>query len=328
MTAKYYDIRQRKNKGRKIEYGKPFSVPLDGIVARNVGIPGIPSIESDLSDMPPDVAKEYLKRIGVTGKKADEMIRKHTGKASPVVLEAMEEYYRGKNPVAIIFDTDEPPPAPDHVLAFAGVYDERRKAIKAWHVTNDAARTMAAVEDDVPLIEMGHMHQELGPGLYMSAVPNIWMGRATSKWSFLEHLDDAQRQDLADALGTIVLEQRQTGYITESEYKRANRDLELFVDEANAPCVGQLAGQPYNIAFWKPDFLKPLGIKPGKEPELVEFLVQGIFAGFDDQPREKEIEGLIQDDFDGCFLRGGLMTVAQMVVWRKENIVGMKKARL
>lgn len=285
------------------------------------------TIESDLETMTTATAYDYLKRVGITGRKADRYVEKHAGKAPKEVMEVMAEL-EGKNPVAAIFDTDDPPADPDHALGFAGVYSERQRAIKAWHVTNDAQRAIRIVQSGMPLTEMGHGLQELGPGFYMSAVPNIWIGRATSKWNFLEHLDEAQRLSLADALGPIVLEQRQTGYITESEYKRANRDLELFVDDANVGCVIQLAGQPHNISFWKPEFLKPLGIKPGKEPEIVEVLARGIFAGFSDQPREKEIEGLLQDGFDGCYLRGGLMTVAQMVVWRNEAIVGLKKARL
>ena len=236
-----------------------------------------------------------------------------------------------KNPIATIFDTEHPPEGADRALGCAGVYDGRRRAIKAWHVTNDARRAMDVVESGVPLIEIGGPHKEfreLGPGLYMSAVPQLWVGRATDKWNFLEHLDFEQRQSLGDALGSTVLEQRQTGYITEYEYSRANKDIGYFVDHGSVGHIIQLAGQPYNISFWKPSFLKPLGIKPGKEPEIVEFHVQGIFAGFDDQPKPKEIEGLILDEFDGCFLRGGLVTVAQLVVWRNEAIVGMKKGRL
>jgi hypothetical protein len=238
---------------------------------------------------------------------------------------------RLKNPIAMIFDTDHPPADPDRALSFSGVYDERRRAIKAWHVTNDARRIMEMVEAGMPLVEMGGEYKEqreLGPGLYMSAVPQLWMGRATKKWEFLEHLDHQQREVLALALGKVVLEQRQTGYITESEYKMANRDLEVFVEDGNNFGAIQVAGQPYNIAFWRPSFLTPLGIKPGPTPETVEFLVKGIFAVFDNQPRTSEIKGLLIDEFDGCCLRGGLMTVAQMVVWRNEAIAGMKKARL
>lgn len=251
--------------------------------------------------------------------------------AAPEAIADIMSRQAEANPIAPLFDTANPPDDPDRALGYAGVYDDRRQAIKAWHITNDAERTMELIEGGMPLIEMGGENKELrelGPGLYMSAVPQLWMGRATKKWEFLEHLDEGQRLSLADALGRIVLEQRQTGYITESEYKRANRDLELYVDDANVGCVIQLAGQPHNIGFWKPDFLKPLGIKPGPEPEVIEFLIQGIFAGFDNQPQQKEIEGLIMDEFDGCFLRGGLVNIAQMVVWRNEAIVGMKNGRL
>lgn len=243
----------------------------------------------------------------------------------------LTQFGTAKNPIAFIFDTNHPPAAADHVLGLAAIYDDRARALKAWHVTNDARQTMDLFESGMPLVDLGGPHKEfreLGPGLYMSAVPQLWIGRATKKWSFLEHLNPVQRQALGDALGKVVLRQVQDHYITESEYERANRDLELFVEDANVGCVIQLAGQPYNISFWKPSFLEPLGIKPGAEPEVIEFLVQGIFAGFENQPRIKEIEGLLMDEFDGCYLRGGLVNIAQMVVWRNEAVVGMKKAKL
>lgn len=235
------------------------------------------------------------------------------------------------NPTDPLFDTSNPPPDPDRALGYAGVYNERRKAIRAWHVTNDAKQTIELIESGIPLLEMGGEHRdlrELGPGLYMSAVPQLWIGRATKKWEFLEHLNPMQRQVLADALGEIVLGQRQTGYITEGEYEMANKDLGYFAEKGSVGHVLQLAGQPFNIGFWKPDFLKPLGIKPGPEPEVVEFLVQGIFAGFDNQPQTRDIKDTIKGGLSGCFLRGGLVNIAQMVVWRDDAIVGMKRVKL
>jgi len=233
---------------------------------------------------------------------------------------------RVQNPAALIFNTDNPPADVDRALGFAGVYDESNKAIKAWHVTNNAQQVIKLIQNGMPIIEMGGEHKdagELGPGLYMSAVPQLWMGRATKKWKFLEHLDPLQRQMLGDALGRIVLDQRQTGYITESEYTMANRDIGYFIAQDSAGHVIQLAGQPYNISFWKPEFLEPLGIKPGCAPEIVEFLVRGTFAGFDDTPRQQEIGDMVREGLDGCYLRGGLVAIAQLVVWVNGAIVGM-----
>ena len=233
-----------------------------------------------------------------------------------------------KNPIAAIFDTDNPLEDPDRALGYAAVYNYTKKALNAWHITSDAKRTMAAVKDGMPLHAMGHAHQEHGPGLYMSAVPQLWMGRAHEKWRFLETLTDDERQVLTDALATIVLRQRQDGYITENEYKMANRDLGHFVEIGGPGFVLQLAGQPFNISFWKKGFLEPLGIKPGREPEVIEFTLKGIWAVLDNIPNPNEIEGLVIDEYDGALLRGGLVTVAQMVVWRSEAIVGMKRTKL
>jgi len=230
-----------------------------------------------------------------------------------------------ENPAKGIFDTENPPAEADHALGYAAVYEEIRGALRAWHVTNDAKHTMAMVKAGTPLHELGRAHQELGPGLYMSAVPHMWVGRATGKWDFLERLDLDQRQKLADALGKIILRQVQDGYITKNEYDRANQDLEHFTSTGGTGFVLQVADQPYNIGFWKPNFLEPLGIEPGEAPEIVEFLVKGVFAGFDNQPQTAEVVKLIESGLDGCFLRGGLVNVAQMVVWRNKAIVGMKR---
>jgi hypothetical protein len=235
---------------------------------------------------------------------------------------------RRRNPAKIIFDTENPPSDADHDLGYAAVYVEIRGALRAWHVTNDAQKTIAMVKAGTPLHELGHAHQELGPGLYMSAAPQLWIGRATGKWDFLERLDLDQRQRLADALGKVVLKQVQDQYITKSEYDMANSDLGHFVDMGGTGFVIQVAGQPYNIGFWRPEFLEPLGIEPGKPPEVVEFLVQGTFAGFDDQPQTAEIVKLMESKLDGCFLRSGLVNAPQMVVWRNKAIVGMKRASL
>ena len=233
-----------------------------------------------------------------------------------------------KNPMPFIFDTNTPLPDPENALGNAATYNERKKALVAWHVTSDAKRTMAAIKSGTPLIEMGHEHQELGPGLYVSAIPQIWMGRAMEKWGFLESLTKDERSVLAAALALMILKQVQSGYIAEYEFERAGRRLDSFADTGNVGSVLDLAGQPYNIAFWEPSFLEPLGIEASKPPEVIEFTLKGTFLGFDNMPRRDELEMAASGGFSGVFLRSGLMTVAQLVVWDDGAVVGMRKVKL
>ena len=52
-----------------------------------------------------------------------------------------------------VFDTQAPPRSPDHALGFAGRYDEARRAIVAFHVTNDAERVRDAVRAGISLLD-------------------------------------------------------------------------------------------------------------------------------------------------------------------------------
>ncbi len=229
---------------------------------------------------------------------------------------------------AKVFDTDAPPSDnTDKDLGYAVFYDEKAKVILGWHVTDNADRLVELLRTRPDLMKFGNEHDELGPGLYISGAPQLWMGRAVGKWDFLDKLEDTQRQTLSDALGKIVLNQRQTGYISEPEYETANKDLGRFVQDPKTWII-YLADQPYNIPFWKKTFLDPLGVEQSRPPEVVEVTLRGKFAGFENMPGAARLEMARAQGLQGAFLESGFSTTAQMVVWDSGAIVSAKKANL
>ena len=163
---------------------------------------------------------------------------------------------------------------------------------------------------------------DIGPGLYASAAPQLWTGRSRNKWDFLQRLDQPKRQELADAIGKKLLQQRQDGYNTQAEFDYAMRDLDQWVETGLAPePVADLATQPFNIAFWKPEFLDPLGIQAGKQPLEIPMELEGRFARLKRTPSPEEVEGLKQSGFDGAFFSGGISEPPQIVVWNNNAVV-------
>jgi hypothetical protein len=71
--------------------------------------------------------------------------------------------------------------------------------LRGWHVTDDPAKLIEAIESG-NIVKEEKAFQELGPGLYISAVPHVWTGRSTKKWAFLSKLDKSERRTLALAL--------------------------------------------------------------------------------------------------------------------------------
>jgi hypothetical protein len=183
-----------------------------------------------------------------------------------------------------------------------------------WHVTSDPDAALRVLRAKGPL--WSSEHNDLGPGFYVSAVPEFWLNRATRKWSFLTRLTRPQADALAAKLETTLREQRRRHYISEGELEYGLRTLE------NEPQFwAALGGQPYNIQFWQG--LEELGIQPGEAPQLIELAVRAPLVRFDHVPSPEELataRGLA----DGCFTPAGWSTTPQAVLWHARGVDVLK----
>lgn len=189
----------------------------------------------------------------------------------------------------------------------------------AYHVTDHPDTVRRALARCVPLDRpRDEGFDELGPGLYVSAVPEIWMHRSRDKWRFLQGLTPAQRRRLADAI-LSSWQLRQPGYLTPHEREQARQDLERWVQDGRSPIV-HLASQPYNVEFWRPEFLRPLGIAPGPQPEAVPVRFRGEYAELDRVPSRRALETLKEAGLDGAYFRDAAVSWPQLVIWRNEAV--------
>jgi len=202
-----------------------------------------------------------------------------------------------------------PGAVPDDTFGRAGWLEP--DGLHAIHVTSDPDGFRAALERGTWSGASG----DLGPGVYGSAIPEVWMGRATKKWDFLQHVeqDPNARNRLANALMQAVERRR----LTENEVTRAQRDIEGF--RQGQGYIVYLAGQPYNIPFWTPEFLKPLDIVAGPTPAQIELLGSGTFAELSRNPTIEEGTALASK-YDGAFVHGGWSTTAQIVFYRPSAV--------
>jgi hypothetical protein len=213
--------------------------------------------------------------------------------------------------------------------------DDQRLGNSAWiegnelvgiHVTDKPQRMAEVLKSGE---DIGHSYnkgeqriEELGPGLYISAVPQLWMGRSTGKYDFAKDLTPEQKQTLADA---ILNHQHVTGdYLASFEKEYVRRDVARFLSD-NTPgainSIAMLAGQPYNIPFWQPEFLQSLGIEPAKQPEQVQVRARGRFADLTSHQGDvKLFQSLKQQGFEGAFARQGISATAQCCIWKTSAI--------
>lgn len=215
----------------------------------------------------------------------------------------------------------------------AGDGEDWRLAGAAWitpegwlagiHVTDGPSALLEALASPNSLAETygPDRRPELGPGLYLSACPEVWTCRSSKRFGFLARLAPGERRRLADA----ILADRvfaEPGYLTRHEIEAARDDLRTFVETGEPSVVTHLAGQPFNRSFWTEDFLTPLGIHATGGPAHVLVTARGRFADCTSPwPGREELERLAADGLAGAFQRHGFSTVAQTVIWDKRAIV-------
>ena len=290
----------------------------DNAIYRAVGLPG------------PFPEGEERKQINAAFDKLLNEVRKHLRKPETErhsladdarelgqrVQRLVERYSAGQQLpsfVRKVTDTSNPEHDNQNLGSAAWTQDGHLNAI---HVTNNHAGALKALQSGDVTSHNKDSHEDLGAGLYASAVPHYWRGRATNRWDFLPKLSTEQIHRLADhAIGQLQ-HAVESGYNSESEANPRIRELhDLKAGKLPPAALQWVADQPYNIDLANPLLLKEHGIDPGQQPEEVHVKAQGKFAELNRQinPDErKQLEGL---GFHGAYLTGGMHGSPQIVIW-------------
>ncbi len=203
-------------------------------------------------------------------------------------------------------------------LGFAAAVDPEAGEAVCYHVTDDPERVADRLRSCLPIAsgrDVGK-YGDLGPGLYCSNAPQVWMGRSRRKWDFLARLTPAQKTRLEDYLEAQVEDEAHRGYISEREREYAVRTIGYVRDGRNpADALVVVAEQPYNVRFAEPKVLEPLGIQPGAQPTVVEVKVRGRFAEVEGHPSWDVVDALRRAGLHGAFHVGGWTGSPQLVTW-------------
>jgi hypothetical protein len=203
-----------------------------------------------------------------------------------------------------------------------------------FHVSDDPEKMLSIKQSKVQLTGSYKpgIHAELGPGLYVSAAPQLWMNRSRSKWDFLSTLTNQQKLALANKLrndrvltGTKLADGKVYQHVATFEKEYALRDIDTWLKTGHDPILLHLAGQPYNIKFYEPEYLSPLGIDPSPKKKLVKISFTGKFVNLQnhvgDWPTIKEF---IRQKLDGGFNPGGFVGYPELCIWRREAITNLE----
>jgi hypothetical protein len=150
--------------------------------------------------------------------------------------------------------------------------------VEGWHITDQPHKMRQALRGSRSFVKSYGAHgafAELGPGLYLTAHPAQWMNRAGQKWAFLKALNDDQERALINALRDKV---EKTSGVSGGERRYAEMML-TSAEQGNQDSLTVLASPPFSIDFWKPYFLKPLGIEPSLDSvAILKVKIKGVFA--------------------------------------------------
>jgi hypothetical protein len=269
------------------------------------------------------LTKEFVDELEASIEEGVKKAKAEAGK--PIVKPTPTEAVGKPEFVERELETNAPPYTREQdvsdMLGSAGWYKDGR--IHTIHVTSDPSIIENRLKEGKPIVvgRGGLDVGDIGGGVYGSAAPQLWTGRAPAKWSFLKTLEPEQKTALASMLRGQVQEQRASKYISQPEADRALRDIGYWEEgKLNDESLTQFAGQPYNIKFWSPKTLESLGIEPGKQPQEVEMELEGKFARVEKHLSEAEVKELREAGYDGAFLSGGFVSYPQIVVWNNAAV--------
>lgn len=225
-----------------------------------------------------------------------------------------------------IVDTDNVTEESQYLFNHAVVAKDKK--LIGWHVTDNPQKVLRAIQDGN--ISRSDEHSELGPGLYVSAIPHIWAVRSHEKWDFLKRLTDSDRRKI---VSHILSDRKMTekGYLSQGEKDNLIRDLNHWLEdpEHHEYAVLWASGQPYNFPVWKPEFLSPLGIEAGTHPSTIRVELRGQFVdmsgawGHEDRWKPWMDKGL-----SGAFIKGGFSGESQLVVWQARAITLAREEKM
>ena len=205
--------------------------------------------------------------------------------------------------------------------------------LTGYHVTDNPSLVKAAIESDKDLDETrgeGKVGDLGSSGLYISEYPNMWVGRSTNKYGFLNELDDDRKYKLVDKIRSELTKERDSNYITGFEYSRAIGYLDDYMATGGHGFLTLLANQPYNVMFFKKEFLEPIGIEQNRMPAIIYIEAEGKFADITDTPNPSEelIKILKDEGYSGAFQHSTIATYPQAVIWNKSAIKRLEDSEI
>jgi|LakMenE18May11ns_1017448.scaffolds.fasta_scaffold9958838_3 hypothetical protein len=176
----------------------------------------------------------------------------------------------------------------------------------------------------------GTKREELGSGVYGSAVPEYWANRSANKYGFLKDLPKEKQKLLANKIKDSLNQYISKGYITPSEYEYGIKSVREYEKSGNENQLLSVSGQPYNIRFWENDYLKDLAIENNGIPNVVAIKAKGNFIEFSDAPylTKSDVDKLIASGVDGAFVGGGFVNNPELVIFNKDAIQGYRVDKL
>jgi hypothetical protein len=169
----------------------------------------------------------------------------------------------------------------------------------------------------------------------------MWRGRSRKKWEFLAEISPEKFAEIADLVVKELRDERETRYITESEFEAGARWAREAVEFNNPAALVLVADQPYNVDI--PKLAREAGIADPFNPHEIEVVFSGrylnmeppfwnsniILEAISKQTKisEKEVseesvcEALREWGFDGGFTPSSFSTLPQLVIWNGEKVL-------
>lgn len=199
--------------------------------------------------------------------------------------------------------------------------------LTSYHVTDTPEKVFAFLRRRGNLVAAygpRGEHAELGPGLYLSGVPEYWVSRSRGKWSFLGKLSLEKGAALCAQLSQDLARLRERGYVSRNEHDHGQDVIaQVLAGKQEPEILTTVAGQPYNISFWKPEYLRPLGIDPAPKPRALKVGIRGVLAELQSTLHDPALFRRLRHlGVDGVYVRSSFASNPELCLWSSRAIVG------